>query len=511
MELVNASENFLSLRRSGRRTTAARRIKELTNHLKSQGGERALLRLGSREEVEIERTFLFRDQNRHAFVRDREGDVSELNLTVPFRSYVDSLILDAARRHQEQSGPNHQVLLLTSDQGLARMALGSAVIPLYFRATRAADVFGQRLTGRIYNPFTGELQPRSLALVLWELAVAFGSARIARDGTDVSFTVSAIGEELPWSLFHSQDDLLWVARCGDASAGGDGGVQSVDSELVREVGTVPGETDSDAIVTSLRGVTFFQFNAARLLWLVCFLDDNQSVAHADVGRELGTRNSKGLDEYRRLLLSGSFLTVEGDKWQATPSLQHLSAALRNERAEDVRDALCAVPSFQALAELIRATEVGRAVDLSRLRRGATNYRVLGQATLMCATIHGEGTYPTPNTPSAEDFAPVAVQRYADLVGDDGIVASGAWLESLIRNNGIHPEVARRRLDEASERGLLRRLTEGSTPQVRHGSHVVNVLRAREGYPEIERVRLYRGDYLIPGKASVSLRIEDKTQ
>ena len=106
------------------------------------------------------------------------------------------------------------------------------------------------------------------------------------------------------------------------------------------------------------------------------------------------------------------------------------------------------------------------------------------------------------------FAQVARKRFSELGRRDGLVCAGAWLESLIRRDGIHPEHARRLLDEASARGILRRSTEGSTLQVCFDDHVVHVLRTDSGEPVVTPVHLYRGGYLIPRKARASLRIED---
>ena len=195
MEIRESSNRFLQLRRD---TKGARRkgraTKQLMEHLMSQGAERVLLRLEIQDDVEIERTYLLGDPLRSAFVRDRDKTLTDLQLNVPLRAYADRLILEAARHHQAQSEPGHAVLLLTSDQGLARMAMVEGVRPLYFRTIRPKDVFGQRLTGRPLDPFAGEPRPVSLALLLWELATAFGRARLESDqGT---FTVSALGEDL---------------------------------------------------------------------------------------------------------------------------------------------------------------------------------------------------------------------------------------------------------------------------------------------------------------------------
>ena len=198
-----------------------------------------------------------------------------------------------------------------------------------------------------------------------------------------------------------------------------------------------------------------------MLRLICALDDDQTMSDAQVAALLAAGSRRTTDEYRRFLESG---------------------------------------------ELISGTrEIGGVLDLSDVGRGKSTYRILGEITLLCA-----GLYPTPARPDAAAFASTAIHRFLELDRGEGLVLTGAWLESLIQNDGIHPEVARRRLDEASERGLLRRITEGSTTQVRFRDRVVHVLRLHAGQPIAMPVHLYQGDYLIPGKGSVSLRIEGST-
>jgi hypothetical protein len=150
---------------------------------------------------------------------------------------------------------------------------------------------------------------------------------------------------------------------------------------------------------------------------------------------------------------------------------------------------------------------GQVWDPTEFKRSATTFKTLGEVCCLCASVAGEGLYGTPNTPHPTQFAPIALQRFKDLDQGDGLVATGAWLEELIRKDGIHPEVARLRLNDASALNLLRRSTEGSTTEVRFDSHTIQVLRVRSGRPTVVVVHLYRGDYLIPGKSSTSLRIE----
>ena len=512
MELVNSAERFFSLRRSGRKKkNSTRRQHELGEHLRSQGGQRALLRLELQTDTEVERTFLLGDPLRSAFTTER-GELSELNLAVPIKSYVDRLILEATRHHQAESGPSHEVRLLTSDQGLARMALAEGVAPLYFMAIKAEDFFGNRLTGRTFDPFTGEVRGTSLAAVLWELATAFGSAQLENEDEKTAFKVFALGRELSWSPYHSVDDLLWCESTLASSASNvvDGGRELADSDL--QAGRPVYKPVPSQSPVSSRKLVLLRFNVGQLFRLVCALDDNQSMTVEEVVEALGIKNHRGSNEYRRFLVSADLVSIEEQVWRAKPQLGKLSAALRNERTEEIHEVLYAAsPPYAAFVAFIKDLKIGQTLDPSHLKRGRPTYRTLGEITLLCAEVHGEGIYPTPITPSAAEFAPLALKRYGELEGSGGLVATGAWLESLIRKDGIHPELTRRCLDEASRNGLLHRSTEGSTLQIRYDDHILHVLRSESQMPSVVPIHLYRGDYLIPGKASVSLRLEDAKQ
>ena len=498
MEIVNLADRFFKIRREGK---SERRADELAAHLKSQGSQRVLLRLELQTDIEIERTYLLGDPLRAAFQPDRDRELSQLNISAPIAAYVDRLILEAARHHQAQSGPSHDVWLLTGDQGLARMALAEGVDPLYFRAVRATDFFGKRLAGQIFDPFSGDIRQTPLASVLWELATAFGAARLENDDGR-AFEVGALGEGMNWSPHHSFDDLLWCKRTPPKLAPGipnaEPGGRGATPQPQR--GSVGGKT------------SFKRFDVGRLFRLVCVLDDKQEIGNAEVMAYIGTRSRSVGNEYRRFLLSADLISTMGERWRAKPSLQQFAAALRNERIDDIRKALLKAPSFTAFAAHVRRLDVGQALTPSDLEpsyrsRGAATYRVLGEVTLTGAAAGNAGFYPTPAMPDARTFAEIALTRFSTLDAGEGLVPVGAWLEALIREDGIHPEVARQRLDEADAEGFLRRFTEGSTPQMRHGDRVVHILRTADGEPVVVPIPLYRGDYLIPGKASVSLRIE----
>lgn len=506
MELVNFTDRFLKIRRDNEKkglrdaSTPRRRTDELIEHLKSQGGQRVPLRLELKDDAEIERTYLLGDPLRSAFQPDKDSALSHLNISVPVAAYADRLILEAARHHQAQSPPGHAVRLLTSDQGLARMALAEGVTPLYFTAVTSRDFFGARLSSHIFHPFNGDVQSVSLTQVLWELATAFGAACLQwEDSSQV--TITAMSDEVSWSLFQSLDDLLWFSETDSA--------EEASSAVRATSATNPGTGKSEDVSSAAVGVSFQQMNVNRLLRLVCALDDNQVLGSAQAAELIGVR-SKTAEEYRRFLASAGLIETDDDRWVATPSVRFLSAALRNENAAAFRNALMLAPSFAAFHTLVAQSVPGRIIDVSNLSRSAATYRTLGEMALICATV-GRDLFATPAKPEPGVFAQIALQRFRELDRGDGLVATGRWLETLIQHDGIHPEVSREALEQASDAGLLRLVTEGSTTQTAFDDHVVHVLRTdSNGIPVAVPVRLYRGDYLIPGKASVSLRIEGRS-
>ena len=510
MEFVNFTDRFFKTRRTNQERRyrnrhtkgghkAVHRADELMEHLKSQGGQRALLRFELQTDAEIERTYLLGDPLRDAFQREG-GTLRELNISVPVSAYVDRLILEAARSHQAQSEPGHAVRLLTSDQGLTLMALAEGVKPIYFKAVKRTDFFGELFTGQIFHPFTGEMQGIPLTSVLWELASSFGAARLKwEDGRTIS--IFSLGDAMAWSLFHSVDDLLWFST----SAAVNGGAPANSSAAPITEKTEVEDTSQHASATSPI-VSFQRMNIDRLFRLVCTLDDRQVLDAAEASAVLNVR-PRSTGDYRRFLTSAGLLEMEDGRWKALAPLRDLSAALRNSDAVEFRKTLLRAPSFAAFLSQVGRSPVGQAVELSNLLRVATTYRTLGELALICASV-GNCVYPTPEQPSSGAFAEIALRRFSELDRGHGLVATGRWLESLIQHDGIHPEFARLSLEQAHEEGLLRRSTEGSTMQTGFDNHVVHVLGTDAGGSPIAMlVRLYRGDYLIPRKASVSLRIE----
>ena len=374
MEIVESTDRFFSIRRRNKdrkkeKITSIHCSRELMEHMNSQGGQRVLLRIELQSDTQIERTWLLGDPIRHAFQRKQDEDFSDLNISVPVRSYVDRLILEDARRHLAQSGPDHRVRLLTGDQGFARMALAEGVTPIYFSKIRAADFFGGRLTGQTFDPFGGGVRRTPLTSVLWELAIAFGSVRLENDQGDV-FSIAALGEGTSWSPYHSVDDLLWckhtpAGRRGEAAQKPAGGPSVRGGERpefdpaashiivsIRPPRSAPGERQDLDPAASGRSpgerISFRRFNVERMFRLICALDDRRTMTNDQVVNTLHARSNMGGREYGRFLTSANLISVVRETWSAEADLGRLSAALRNGRTADVRDALERAPSFSRL-------------------------------------------------------------------------------------------------------------------------------------------------------------------
>jgi hypothetical protein len=509
MEALNLADNFLKRRRSVKAVNAGAM---LFDHILSQTAQRVLLRLELRADTEVERTPLFGDPLRNAFQKDNEQEWPDLNLSVPFRSFCDRLILEAARQHQAASSPGHTVYLLTADQGLARMALAEGVAPLYFDASDASALFGQRLTATMFHPFTAE--PYSVALheILWDLAAAFGSVRLTATSEDKWVEITAMGKELTWTPVHSRNDLLWV-RAHNLSPRESGRALNsrggTDAKKAKPLTSQVEEPNSHGLTTKMAKSDvggYYRFNVANMVSVVCALARaGGSMAEAKV---LEIANAATPGEYKRFLVAGKLLDISGDQWTLTDDGLSLAAALLELDIASVANYLSLVPSVSTFFENLRGGEVGKPIEITVPDRAETTYKALGEIACMGANLANEGFFPTPAKPSLEKFAELALLRFNELAKGEPYVSAGEWLEAMVRHDGIHPVIARNALEEANAAALLTRSTEGSTTDTRHDSHSIRVLKKQTGNPTVDVVHLYRGDFLIPGKSSSSIRISE---
>lgn len=527
MEIVNSSDRFLSNRRKKER---AKKYDLLFDHVNSQAAQRVLLQLELRSSVELERTFLLGDPLRAAFKSDDEKELKELNLSVPVRSYADRLILEAARQHQTQVSPGHPVLLLTSDQGLARMAITEGLQPLYFRAAKAEALFGRTHTGSNLRPFDGQLVGVGIAEVLWELATIFGTARLTDMDGLPKVTVHAIGEELAWAPYQSQDDLLWIEQHPEPAPTISVGIDLEGREtsaIAEDVDLPPRglreklrarqekEVDvseevpnlGDSVPAETGRLTLFKMRVETLLKLVEALDREQMLTEAQVASIADAHKASALSDYRRFLVSGGALKVDGDEWQATGTLHAIAAAVANSDATDLGEALTVIPAYASLREALRDAPEGEPYPAAdAFKRAEKTFVTLAEVTLIGATVYDQGFFPTGRRPSDEEFVPLALTAYAKLSPEGGWASTGQWLEEMIAVHGVHPIIARSRLQSSAERGLIERSFEGSTTDTKLDRHAIKVLSTRSGSAYLATEYLYRGDFLMPGRGGSSLRI-----
>jgi hypothetical protein len=510
MEVINFSHRFLSNSRSG----DVRALDLLMDHLQSQGSQRAILRLEFHSDIEIERSFLLGDPLRSAFAKDTDKDLSSLNLSTDVPSYADRMIVEAARHHQMQGGPGHQVQLLTSDHGLAKMAMSEGIVPLYFRSVDNGQLFGRKMTGANFHPFGGSLQCTPLSALLWECATAFGRAKLETPDGKERLEVAAFGKDFSWSPYHSKDDLLWmdgssISPWKPPAPVTDPVIPPVDPPVDDPASqtATPAPAPHPASRSTPAPVPFsgwYTFKVQALFDLIVMLDDQQTLTEEAVRNVVGSKAKSAAKEYQRFLRSGGL--IPPDSWSATPKLQKLAIALRQNDLAMAGGIFATIPSVARFFDGLAHTDIGQPWDSSVINRGVGGYMALGEILLSGASVTKSAYYPTPARPTPREFPPLALEAFRTLDTGGGLISTGAWLERMIVQFGVHPELSRELLMEASAAGLLQRSTEGSTTDTRHDEHRISVLRVKDGHPIVESVHLYRGDYLIPGKSSSSIRI-----
>ena len=500
MEIVNQADRFLTQRRALKRNAAS----TLYERFSSQGSQRVLLRLELHSEVEIERTAVVSEPLRSAFTQDR--DIGEGNLSAPVRSFCDRLILEVARQHQAYAAPGHQIFLLTSDQGLARMAMAEGIPPMFYMAPVASDVLGTVLTGTLFSPFSDELHHVPLVKVLWELAAGFGNVRLKNPAKDQYVEVATMGESLTWAPFHSREDLLWVTSSTTSPLPVADRSPVARSAVPRSASRTDESGHGRQASAIVRGPTTFRFMIERLLEIIALLGEKGRPVKSLP--QLEGLSTKTLDEYRRLLESGGLVEGSTEQWKPTDRLAKLYASLLASDLKAATSLFAEMPSFAAFLTALRTEEVVRPASTAFPTRSLTSYESLAEILCEGAPLLNEGFFATPNDPPARDFARLAIERYESLAKGDRLVAVGAWLEELIRKDGIHPIYARARLTEAWSSGLLQVVAEGSTTDTKHESRTLRILQIDRGRFKVQLVHLYRGDFLITDKSSTSFRIEE---
>jgi hypothetical protein len=509
MEILNNSDAYMKFRRS---KASVKKGEAIYHHAIGQGGQRVLLRLELQTDTEVERTSIFSDPLRNAFTQEKATDARDLNISAPIRGYCDRLILETARQHQSHSSPGHPVWIMTSDQGLARMALAEGIDTLFYRTPGVEDVCGQTFAGTCLHPFSGTLYSVPLVDLLWEVAVTFGSARLSYVDDDREVRISAMGEKLGWQPFHSKDDLLWFESHGSSV---DDDEHATNANLLsprlghqensHSAQTVTHRSTHSAPPLALSGA--YRFSVDSMLTLMASLHQNSELSEKQAARSAGVHPTQ-LSDYRNFLLAAELVEIRETAFLKTDQLDQLWTQLELLNLKAVSQAFMLVPSFNRFIQhLCDHRPCNNRDRLPIAQRAYSTYVALAEICGLALPISSEGVYSTLASPETSNFVDLAVEIYESLRREDAYVSTGAWLEELARAHEVHPILARDLLEAARNQGMLQRYTEGATPDTRFERHILRTLERGNGPVKVRVVHLYHGDFLIPGKASVSLKLE----
>jgi hypothetical protein len=230
------------------------------------------------------------------------------------------------------------------------------------------------------------------------------------------------------------------------------------------------------------------------------------LAESAARRIVESTTEETFTQYKRLLLSGEFVRTENDIWSITDAGSALALAIHECDPNGLTLSLSRVPTIASFLKELNEWKVGAPFASQIPERVQPTYKTIGEIACIGASIAEEGYFATPRRPKIAEFVDIALECFGALDTGDGFVSAGTWLEELVRKYGIHPEIARRSLDEASASELIVRSTEGSTINTRHDKHAIRVLRKSSSGPRVETVHLYRGDFLVPNKSSSSIRL-----
>lgn len=531
MEILNQSDRFLSMRRkllSDNKPNEKKKADLLFEHVVSQSNQRAMLRFELHSDIEIERTPLLSDPLRSAFTSDREHtDWNDLNLSAPVRSFCDRLIMETVRQHLAVVSPGHPVMLMTGDEGLARMALAEGIQPFFLHAAKTSDLYGQVLTGTRFHPFSGKLFSIPLQCLLWEFAVTFGNARLSNQDGSVFFEVCAMDQGMNWQPFHAKDDLLrvsWNGLSDDNNRTPSAELSSIQeptqdsSQLVKEKRALPKPKGRKAHKPSTRRAklgpfkesTVYRFDLNLLMQFIPFLLQKGSVPVDGKGTPLARNTRRTLSKYLGFLATGGFISEDSVGIKPTDSLQRLWDFIISRDYDGIFESFRSVPSLGVFLEALEIkSPIVVFANAPENERPSYTYVQIAEICGRALPIPLDAIYGTFKNPSASGFVDCAMQAYESNVKGDEYILTGQWLETLAIKHGVHPVIARERLAEAHAAGLIERYTQGSTPDTRFEKHVITVLQLDSGRATTAKVNLYHGDFILPGKSSVRIRLERK--
>ena len=510
MEILNLSDRYFKQRRAKKYSP-----KMMLDHVNSQGGQRVLLRLETDEDVEFERPRLGSDPLRGVISPDSDAEDKSLGLQHIQKSFADRLILETAVQHRDQVGPAHPVMLLTSDQGLARMAVAENIQPIYFSSSAISHLFGTKLSGIAFMPFSNVGKKFffvGLVKVLWEFAATFGASRLRSDVNGCEFEVVALGSVVAWQPFHSYEDLLWIRMIKKEGANSNVGEETKSMQatpLKRSISST-GSQSSDAVVrrsvkSSKRKGTY-SFSLDSMLRLLAEVNESEQVPDDRAMSVTKVKSKSSYSGYYNFLVAGEFVNHENGMLYKSERFDELYAAFQEKQYSSISNLLGRVGSF---ATFLQRLSAGTALKLEASKMRKDSFRCYSKLAEICCSgvrFTDQGIFGTPNDPGPSEFAQLAVDEYESVRAGDTFALTGKWLENLAKHHGIHPVRAKQRLAESHQGGYVQRFFEGSTPDTRFENRTIQVLEVDQRCPIIRTFNLYHGDFLMSGRASVGIKL-----
>jgi len=387
------------------------------------------------------------------------------------------------------------------------MAVAEGIEPIFFDSEAVSNMFGMRLSGMNFAPFTtnnNRLYSVSLVGLLWEFATTFGAARLQIGDTGDLFEVQSLGEGVSWQPYYSYEDLLWTRTYEGEGAESREGTVRKGANGLRSVSESRIRGDRPVRARSLKGA--YSFSLDSMINLMVELDERSSITDEEARTVAGVRSDSGYGEYYNFLIAGTFASRGNGFVGKREKLGNLLTALRGSEFDVIAELLCGVPSFSRFVEMLRVGEP-TSQEAAGLRQDAfRTYCRLAEMSCKGVRILEHGVYGTPYNPTPSQFVDTALDAYDAVRGGEGFALTGMWLEELATRFGIHPVRARQRLAEANQSGYLRRFFEGSTPETRFENRTINVVATEQGRPVLRTINLYHGDFLMAGRASVGIKL-----
>lgn len=503
MEIINQVDRYFAIRRESQKKNKTV-VAALREHLLSQGGQRTLLRLEF-SDAELERGDLGADPLRGIVTPNSDPEDSNLKLQEIVRSFADRLILETARRFQTQIRPDHPLALLTSDQGLARMTMAEGIDVFFFESRAVPKFDNRKLTGSLFHPFSQQIYTVPLTDVLWELAVSFGCLRLQNYNNNESLELWGIPSgEYTWQPLHVKDDLLWGSFQSRTSSTTDNTYTLLSTNIESS-----GETDA-AYSQNIEPIArAYAFSPDQMLLLMKMLVEKGELTNQEAQEKLGLKHQDRYSLYKNFLKSGSFVEINDSKIICTELLKSLWQSILNEEYVKILLYFKKIPSFEALYNYITQYKIVECSTLPISNKAKSTYIKLGEVACSWLNIKNQKIVATYNIPELPDFANLAVDVYKSMHSQENTewILTGLWLEELAHKYAIHPILTRKLLKEAQEQNLVNVYAEGSTPDTRFEQHDLWIIKTIDGLPQLERVYLYHGDFLIPGTSAVRIKLE----